>query len=372
MTNTPSQTRLTRRNFLRLTAAAGVTAVGGYALAEYAPWLDTAGQADQIRQPVAKEGTMPTDLKELVRYATLAANGHNTQPWRFALGADSIEIRPDLARRLPVVDPQDRELWISLGCALENLLVAARATGYSAEVTYPDAADVIRVQLAPDTSQASPLFDAIPRRQNTRSAYDGRPVAAADLDRMLATPLEPGVTLRPVTAAGDMAQVQEYVRQGNLSQYGDKAFVAELIHWLRFNQRAALAARDGLYSRCSGNPEVPGWLGRMFVAGTKPGQQADADAAKLASSAGALIIASAGDNKSAWVRTGQVYERLALQMTALDIKSAFLNQPIEVAELRTQFQTAIGLDAAPQLLVRYGYAADLPRSLRRPVAQVLI
>ncbi|MFQ3684674.1 twin-arginine translocation signal domain-containing protein [Roseiflexus sp.] len=37
MTNTPSQTRLTRRNFLRLTAAVGVTAGGGYALAEYAP-----------------------------------------------------------------------------------------------------------------------------------------------------------------------------------------------------------------------------------------------------------------------------------------------------------------------------------------------
>lgn len=316
---------------------------------------------------------MPTDLKELVRYAMLAANGHNTQPWRFALGADSIEIHPDPARRLPVVDPQDRELWISLGCALENLLVAARATGYSAEVTYPDAADVIRVQLAPDTPRADPLFDAIPRRQNTRSAYDGRPVAAADLDRVLATPLEPGVTLRPVTTAGDVAQVQEYVRQGNLSQHGDKAFVDELIHWLRFNQRAALATRDGLYSRCSGNPEVPGWLGRMFVAGTKPQQQAEGDAAKLRSSAGALVIASTGDSKSALVRTGQVHERLALQMTARNIKSAFLNQTIEVAALRGQFGSALGLSGViEQLLLRFGYAPDLPRSLRRPVAQVLL
>lgn len=375
MTNITPQPRLSRRAFLRLTAAVGVTAVGGYALAEYAPWLDYAGQADQTWQPVGEGRTMPTDLQELVRYATLAANGHNTQPWRFALGADSIEIRPDPARRLPVVDPQDRELWISLGCALENLLVAARATGYSADVTYPDAADAIRVRLAADPAgpQGSPLFDAIPRRQNTRSAYDGQSIKTADLDQVLATPLEPGVTLRPVTAAGDMAQVQEYVRQGNLSQYGDRAFVDELIHWLRFNQRAALAARDGLYSRCSGNPEVPGWLGRMFVAGTKPQQQADADAAKLASSAGALVIASAGESKSAWVRTGQVYERLALQMTALDIKSALLNQPIEVAALRGQFGSALGLAAAqPQLLLRFGYAADLPRSLRRPVAQVLV
>lgn len=373
MTNTPSQIRLSRREFLRLTAAAGVTAVGGYALAEYAPWLDYTGQAAQIWNPTENESTASSPMGELIRYATLAANGHNTQPWRFALTADSIEIRPDLARHLPVVDPQDRELWISLGCALENLLIAARASGYAADVTYPDAADAIRVGLAAAVPQGSPLFDAIPRRQNTRSAYDGQPVKAADLDRVLATPLEPGVTLRPVTAAGDMAQVQEYVRQGNLAQYGDRAFLDELIGWLRFNQRAALATRDGLFTRCSGNPEVPAWLGRIFVSGGKPEQQADADAAKLSSSAGALVIASTREGKSAWVRAGQVYERLALQMTSLGIKSAFVNQPIEVAALRGQFGSALGLAAAqPQLLLRFGYAPDMPRSLRRPVAQVLV
>lgn len=111
----------------------------------------------------------------------------------------------------------------------------------------------------------------------------------------------------------------------------------------------------------------------MFVSGTKPQQQADADTEKLRSSPGAVVVASDADDKAAWVRTGQVYERLALQMTALNIKSAFLNQPIEVAELRSQFQRALGLAAAqPQLLLRFGYAPALPRSLRRPVEQVLV
>jgi hypothetical protein len=110
----------------------------------------------------------------------------------------------------------------------------------------------------------------------------------------------------------------------------------------------------------------------MFVAGTKPRQQADADAKKLRSSPGAVVIASESDDKTAWVRTGQVYERLALQMTALDLKSAFLNQPIEVATIRGQFQNAIGLgDALPQLLIRFGYGKSMPQSLRRSVEQVL-
>ncbi len=77
-------------------------------------------------------------MQALIRYATLAASGHNTQPWRFVIGDNTLEIHPDYTRRLPAVDPQNRELWISLGCALENLLIAARAVGYAPEVTYPE------------------------------------------------------------------------------------------------------------------------------------------------------------------------------------------------------------------------------------------
>jgi hypothetical protein len=85
------------------------------------------------------------------------------------------------------------------------------------------------------------------------------------------------------------------------------------------------------------------------------------------------VVASGSDHKTAWVRTGQVYERMALVMTSLNIQSALMNQPIEVADLRAQFQSAIGLEAnLPQLLVRFGYSDPLPRSLRRPVEQVLI
>ena len=109
----------------------------------------------------------------------------------------------------------------------------------------------------------------------------------------------------------------------------------------------------------------------MFVSGTKPQQQADVDTEKLRSSPGAVVVASDADDKAAWVRTGQVYERMALQMTALDIKSAFLNQPIEVAELRSQFQSAMGLGQAARNC--WCATATLPpcRVLRRPVAQVL-
>lgn len=373
--------RLSRRNFLRLTAAVGVTAAAGYLYYESAPWLDYEQQAGYTWRPLAasvntgtKElSTMNGQRLELVRYATLAANGHNTQPWKFAIGDNTIEIHPDYTRRLPVVDPTDRELWISLGCALENLLIAARVTGYATEVVYPEKAEVIQVRLRPDAAQTSPLFDAIPHRQNTRSEYDGRLIKNVELDQLQALPLEPGVSLRFALNPNEMATVTDYVSQGNLQQYADPAFVDELIAWLRFNKKEALNSLDGLYSASSGNPQVPRWLGQLVLGRTNPQQQADSDLKKLRTSPSAVVIASTADDRATWVRTGQVYERLALQMTALNIKSAFLNQPIEVASLRSQFQSALGLNGSlPQLLVRFGYANEMPRSLRRPVEQVMI
>lgn len=369
----PSHRGMTRRDVLKLLAVGGVAATGGYVLFEDAPWLNYEQQADHTWKSLQKDSAMPAHMRELVRYATLAANGHNTQPWKFAIKENVIEIHPDYSRRLLAVDPSDRELWISLGCALENLVVAARAAGYAADVTYPDRADFIHIRLTADSAYASRLFDAIPLRQNTRSDYDGQLVPTADLDRLEALPLEPGVTLRFIVNPADMNIVSDYISQGDLHQYADPAFVEELTFWLRFNKKEALASLDGLYTRSSGNPEVPRWLGQLFLAGTKPQQQADADIKKLRSSPGAVVVASESDDLAAWVRTGQVYERLALTLTSLNIKSAFLNQPIEVPDVRGQFQRAIGLsNALPQLLVRFGYANPMPRSLRRPIEQVLL
>ncbi len=365
--------RLNRRDFLKFFAVGSAAAAGGYILSDIAPWLDYDQQVAQIWKTQEIDASKMTHMHTLVYYATLAANGHNTQPWKFAIREDAIEIHPDYTRRLSVVDPHDRALWMSLGCALENLIISAENIGYFPEVSYPDVEDFIHVRLTAVSAHESPLFRAIPLRQNTRSEYDGRLVKNADFDQLQALPLEEGVTLRFLANPADMKIAEEYVFEGNLAQYADQAFVNELIAWLRFNKKEALAAMDGLFSGCSGNPQVPRWLGEMFVSSTSPKQQADADLQKLRTSPSAIVVASQADDKASWVRAGQVYERLALQMTALDIKSAFLNQPIETAVLRTQFQSALGLgDSLPQLLLRFGYADALPRSLRRPVESVLI
>src|SRR5690348_11351535 len=89
-----------------------------------------------LEKSFPRRAPIEQQLHHLLRYAILAPSARNTQPWRFAVHTNTVGVFADLERRQPVSDPDKRELYISLGCALENLLVAAERHGFGHEVTY--------------------------------------------------------------------------------------------------------------------------------------------------------------------------------------------------------------------------------------------
>lgn len=313
--------------------------------------------------------------RELVRCATLAPSSHNTQCWRFTVAADgrSITVLPDRARRCPAVDPDDHHLYVSLGCATENLVQAALAHGLQGTARFDTAGDAVHVALEPTRAQTSPLFTAIAQRQCTRGEYDGQPVSPEELALLQRAGRSDTVRLLLLTGRPAMEQVLEYVIRGNTAQMADAAFVTELKAWIRFNGAEAARTRDGLYGAASGNPNIPTWLGDLaFRWVFTPKGENDRYARQLRSSAGMAVFVGQTADPANWVEVGRSYERFALQATALGIRNAFLNQPVEVAELRSPFATALGLPGQrPDLVVRFGRGPTLPRSLRRPVEAVM-
>jgi hypothetical protein len=328
--------------------------------------------ARTIREPMRGQG----GLVDCARYATLAANGHNTQPWRFSLSARMVHILPDLSRRTPVVDPDDHHLWASLGCAAENFLIAARAQSLHGNVVFePEGEGRLALAMEQGTAGADDLFEAIPLRQCTRADYDGRPVAAADLKALEEAARIDGVRIVYLLDEPRIEAALEHVIAGNTAQMEDDAFVDELRHWLRFNDGQALETRDGLYSAASGNPTLPGWLARvLFPMVFRTGGENDKYARQIRSSSGIAVFVSAKDDREHWVRAGRACQRFALKTTALGIANAFVNQPVEVPALRGEFARWLGLgaDERPDLVVRFGHAPALPMSLRRPVDEVVV
>jgi hypothetical protein len=318
----------------------------------------------------------PTELqRELVRLATLAPSSHNTQCWRFAIeSAQRISIAPDPARRCPAVDPDDHHLYVSLGCAAENLAQGALAHGLKAQAAFDAQRDAIGIALEPTQASSTPLFKAIAERQCTRGEYDGKPLSKDDIAALTNAAASDNVELTLLTDKTALERVLEFVVQGNSAQMNDPAFVKELKTWIRFSSGDAVRKGDGLYAASSGNPTLPSWLGSlMFDLVFKPKSENDKYAKHIRSSAGVAVFTAKHADKANWVEVGRAYERFALQAAALGIRNAMLNQPVEVAPLRESFASAVGVAGRrPDLVVRFGRGPKLPPSLRRPVTAVMV
>lgn len=310
---------------------------------------------------------------DLIRYATLAPNSHNTQAWRFAVSPDQITILPDFTRRTPVVDPDDHHLFVSLGCAAENLSLAGAGRGLAGDLTFDQSSGSIAFRHLPAASRVSPLFDAIPHRQSTRADYDGRLVSPDNLRTLLAAASIPGVDTIIITDRPRMNRIRDLVIAGNSAQLADPAFVTELKAWLRFSPRYALATGDGLYAAASGNPKFPEWIGqRAFDLFFTAQSENDKYARQLNSSAGIVIFSGQREDREHWVLVGRACQRFALQATALGLKHAFINQPVEVPALRSELASLVGLAGhRPDIVMRFGFGPLLPYSPRRPVSSVV-
>ena len=322
---------------------------------------------------------MESQFKEIIHHAALAPSGHNTQPWKFSIVNNSIMIYPDYSRRLPVVDPDDHALFISLGCALENLVIAANHMGYGAKVEcFPPDKEKVCIQVILNKKtigfEDSDLFNAIPNRQTNRSKYDGRSIPGKDLEKLKNINKQDKVSFIFLTKDMGIEPIIELVKEGNILQFRNKAFVGELVNWFRFSKKDTLASRDGLNAASMGLPFIPTWLGKFILNNlATPGGEAKKCEKLIRSSSGLVLFIAESNDKQSWINVGRSFERFALKATALNIRHAHMNMPCEEITIRKKLQKHLGLkNEHPLLLLRIGYSNPMPQSCRRPVNDILI
>ena len=251
---------ITRRKFITAATATGLGAAGVFT---YRSLTKGSAEYEQVvkqiwRHDLGGSSDASAVLRELVRYATLAPSSHNTQCWKFRLGDQSVSILPDYQRRCPIVDPDDHHLFVSLGCAAENLVQAASAMGFRGDTVFNTGTnESLDISLVRATEVRTPLFEAIPRRQSTRGEFDAKPLSNDELRLLETAGSGNGVRVYLLTDKQAMGNVLEFVVQGNTAQMRDPAFVRELKDWLRFNDGQAVRTGDGLFSGSSGNPTAP-------------------------------------------------------------------------------------------------------------------
>lgn len=314
------------------------------------------------------------DLLTLVTAATQAPSGHNSQPWFFTVENNRIIITPDFTKALSAVDSKHRELFMSLGCALENLCLKATELHYHTQVQLTSEGVItVLLQKREDVTPSS-LAAVIPKRQTNRSVYDGKRIDAPLLESLVSKAMDDTGAKLYTFANGSplFATLTEAVMQGNAVQMADPAFKNELLSWIRFNKKHSESTHDGLSYAVLGAPNLPRWVTEPIVkASLKADKQNKTDLKKIQSSSDIVLITSEKDDIRTWINTGRLLERFLLVLTEAGIANAYLNQPCEVPELRAQLQADLPIAKAyPQILLRIGYAKPVAYSKRKDIKEV--
>jgi hypothetical protein len=339
--------------------------------AAFGPWYNW--RPDGGGQPEALVGT-----------AILAANPHNTQPWLFRPGPDRIDLRGDPRRRTGANDPIDRELWIGLGCAVENLVLAAAAAGRVAEAALvPDPTNpwlAARVRLAPGPSAGHPLgralYATIPHRRTNRGPYDrSRRVSPEDFGALDALGDDPVVSLRWFATEPERLRLGELTVRAIEASIADRAQSEAAFAWYRGTWREVQSSRHGLNLDGQALPPLLAALAKILPpASRERGDQFWVQSSRdtqipTAAAFGLILVRQSAP--AHWLRAGRLWQHLHLWGTAHGLAM----QPLDQAPIRAEREASLGLEpsfgpALAELVSDPGWHAALPFRLGYPTVRV--
>jgi hypothetical protein len=365
---------MTKREFLILTTGLGVTLL----ISESAKSKNLTPTNQAFEKCIKMKTTINPEFLEIIKDAVRAPSGHNTQPWKFEVSETTITIKPDFSRSLHVVDADNHALFISLGCALENLILSAKAHKQKPTIATHFAAgrDEINIELIPSNEvPKDDLFDFIQTRQCTRTAYDTKPIDESVLQHLMDAAIPEAVEIVFITNKDKIKELEPFIVEGSNAQFNNPYFVNELVSWIRFSSRSAATTRDGIWSASMGMPGTGSLIGNAIM---KHIVSAKSEAKRwknlIDKSAAFALFVVKENTKDNWVRLGQSFQRFGLRATQLKLKHAHVNMPCEEKTVRQKLIKHFNLTNGrqPLLLVRLGYAEAMPYSYRRLVNEVVL
>ncbi len=397
--------RQTRRAFLK----GGLMALGGVAVVVSGAGVYQAVQED-VFSPFEGPAYQPwstwksdvlTGSMALVQSAILAANPHNTQPWRFRVTDHKIELFADLQRHLGSFDPYRREMWIGFGCAIENMLLTAEAQGLNAGLEVIDGGltinpmtdgivPVATLTLSPGKRASGALYEAIPNRHTHRGPYlPERKVSSETQQQIKAIASTLDTRLSLFAAGPDRREFDRLMEDATHAIVEDSEMVMDSHHWFRETSAALQRHRDGITIDAAGLSPVMTTLAKLFPApdphtGHRMWENATRDVHLATAPLTGIISVKDRYDKAENIKAGRCWQRLHLHATTLGMAMQPMNQPVEWNDRQQQLGAPLMAqkrlaeltgesDWLATFVFRAGFAANpAPLSPRRPLDKVVV
>ncbi|MFJ1733018.1 Acg family FMN-binding oxidoreductase [Streptomyces sp. NPDC088254] len=335
----PPETAVTRRDALKLaglgigSAAAFGVGVGGVRAVTNGAF--SAGSGDPY--DLWHEWSSMSGVERVVAAGVLACNPHNTQPWRMSVNGNVIDVHSDPSRRMPLNDASGREHFAGLGCAVENMVIAAGSAALTAQVTlFPDgvASDLVaRIALSGGgRGRDRDLAAAIPHRHTNRGPYTSRPVDLSGFTEQSSR--VDGASVLWITDGTARQRLGRLYVEATEAITADSAQSTEAFTWFRSSRSTIDKHRDGLTLDGQGLSRLT-----LFAAKLLPAQsRKDGDAywvkatrevhTATAAAYGVITVDDVTD-RTAQVNGGRLLARMHLTATALGLGLHHMNQITE-------------------------------------------
>lgn len=319
-------------------------------------------------------GLAEDDVRGVLEAASLAPSVHNSQPWRFALYTDRIELHFDPAKRLHATDPESRELRLSCGAALLNVRLALQGLGIRPLVTLLPGREaegalavVRRGGRFTHTEESRSLLKAVWSRRTNRHPFFDSEVPVTHRQHLVRAAEQERAWLHVVATREEKVRLRELIGRAHRAQLADPGVQAELLDWT--GNRAD--AGHGVPPGSAGPTPAPQdeWALRDF----SPGELVDRPSGKdYEPDPFVVVLCSFYDGPSAELQAGQALQRVLLAATALGLSASFLSQVVEVRRVREDLRRSLGGSLFPQTVLRLGFGSPVPPTPRRPVEELVL
>ena len=309
-----------------------------------------------------------TQIKSLLKYVIQAPSGYNTQPWKFKLGSDYLEIIPDYTRARINTDPEYREFFMSLGAAATNFQVAADHFGLAFKKSYRldddhhDYAIIFKYTGEKIEPVPSPLSSAISTRHTNRFPYLDEKISKTIITELRSLPRPDSVSLNLVTRPGDITAFARLINRSFLLWSRQQSMIDELETWIRDDLEFS---PDGLPTGVINIYKLAVNAKHLLLPVKKSLEIKNAPAL--------AVISTKNDSVSDWFEAGEFFELLALTLASHGLTTDFFNYPVTLKKTREETAALIKSSDFPQLLFRLGVPTVIPpRTPRYPLKQLLL
>lgn len=313
-------------------------------------------------------------IQKVLYYASLAPSSHNAQMWKVRINPsiNTIYISLDDSRTLPVIDKENRESYISIGCYVKALELAFKAFNYKTIINIQEDSKQILVTFSKDNPGEinHDILNSLIKRHSDKQIFIDKKLNNDLVNKLSALSDNLILIQKEETKYKDLSSV---IKEAVLKQTYDKYAMQELASYMRFSDKEAAEKQDGLNAEQLGIRGIKKFFYYLFVNAKTILSEKFAKQTvsiinnQIDSAQGLVLLESLGDDFKSRVTLGMELMKVWLFLTENDVEVHPISAPVEYTDSKNRINKILNKHSYTDMILRVGYAKNYSQNhlLRR-------